>query len=133
MSARRPTDADYARLLAFRTELRRFVRWSEGAATAHGLTPALHQLLLAVRGHDSPPGPTIGTIAEALLVRHHTAVELAQRAERAGLLERCRDEQDHRRVHLRLTERGASALEALSVLHLRNIAPLAQRLEGLAG
>lgn len=133
MSARRLTDADYARLLAFRTELRRFVRWSEEAATERGLTPALHQLLLAVRGGAGDGGPTVGGVAEALLVRHHTVVELAQRAERAGLLERCRDDEDHRRVHLRLTDKGAEALEQLSVLHLRNIAPLAARLEGLAG
>ena len=57
------------------------MRWSEEAARTAGLTPALHQLLLAVRGARKPEGPTIGAVADALLVRHHTAVELAQRAE----------------------------------------------------
>jgi DNA-binding MarR family transcriptional regulator len=131
VSARRPTDADYARLLAFRTELRRFVRWSEQAAAEHGLTPALHQVLLAVRGAAGEEGPTIGAVADALLVRHHTAVEVAQRAEAAGLLERRRDEQDHRRVHLRLTPAGTRALERISAEHLRNLAPLAARLDAL--
>ena len=131
MSARRLTDADYARLLAFRTELRRFVRFSEEAARESGLTPALHQLLLAVRGHASPDAPTIGVVAEALQVRHHTAVELVQRAERAGLLKRSRDEHDHRRIHLMLTALGADRLEDISARHLDNIGALAERLGAL--
>ena len=53
-------------------------------ARAAGLTPAQHQLLLAVRGHDGDP--TIGDVAEHLMLRHHSAVELVDRAERAGLL-----------------------------------------------
>jgi DNA-binding MarR family transcriptional regulator len=129
-----PADADYARLLAFRAELRRFVRWSEDAARAAGLTPALHQLLLAVRGGGSDnAGPTIGSVAEVLLVKHHTAVELAQRAEAAGLLERVRDDTDHRRVHLQLTPSGEQRLAALSDRHLEAIQPLAKRLTDLAG
>jgi DNA-binding MarR family transcriptional regulator len=127
-----PDDDDYERLLAFRTELRRFVRWSEEAARSAGLTPALHQLLLAVRGGRNPEGPTIGAVAEALLVRHHTAVELAQRAEASGLLERIRDDADHRVVHLRLTADGEARLADLSDQHLQAIRPLAKRLTDLA-
>ena len=133
MTAVMPADADYKRLLAFRTELRQFVRWSEEAARDAGLTPALHQLLLAVRGGGSDAaGPTIGSVAQALLVKHHTAVELAQRAEAAGLLERVRDETDHRMVHLRLTRSGEKRLAELSDRHLEAIQPLAQRLTDLA-
>lgn len=121
-------DDDYARLLAFRTELRGFIVWSEEAAREAGLTPALHQLLLAVRG-QAPGGPaTVGSVAEALLIRHHTAVELAQRAEERGLIVRARHDDDHRRVHLTLTDRGAARLEALSRAHLERIGPLAQHL-----
>lgn len=127
-----PTDAEYERLRAFRTELRRFVRWSEEAAREAQLTPALHQLLLAVRGDRSEGGATVGAVAEALLVRHHTAVELAQRAEQEGLLERRRDAVDHRRVHLVLTDLGAARLDDLSEAHLERIGPLAERLAALA-
>ncbi|MGZ4276461.1 MAG: MarR family transcriptional regulator [Solirubrobacteraceae bacterium] len=123
-----PSDADYERLLAFRTELRRFVQWSEQAAREAQLTPALHQLLLAVRGDRSEGGATVGSVAAALLVRHHTAVELAQRAERQGLIERRRDDADHRRVHLSLTAAGARRLDALSAAHLERIGALARRL-----
>ncbi len=104
-------DADYQRLLAFRSELRGFLRWSEQAAEKAGLTPSLHQLLLVLRAHPTPPGPTIGQAAEELHIRHHSAVELAQRAQSAGLICRDRDNLDHRRVHLALTSRGREQLE----------------------
>jgi DNA-binding MarR family transcriptional regulator len=129
--ARRLRDSDYQRLLAFRTELRDFLRWSEQAANDAGLTPSLHQLLLVVRGHPSLAGPTIGDAAELLHIRHHSVVELAQRAETAGLLERVRDERDHRRLHLRLTDHGLVQLESLTREHLARIETLAGVLDAV--
>src|SRR3954451_10035401 len=76
-SRRRPTDADYHQLLELRTTLRRFLRWSADQAEEAGLTAAQHQLLLAVRGHGgAAAGPTIGELADYLLLRHHGAVQL---------------------------------------------------------
>jgi DNA-binding MarR family transcriptional regulator len=129
----RVRDEDYHRLLGFRTELRRFLRWSEAEAKAAGLTPAQHQLLLAVRGHADPAGPTIGKLAEYLVLRHHSVVELIDRAAKAGLVGRVGDDADHRVVRLRLTRRGEQAIERLSRLHLeelRRLAPLLSSLEG---
>ena len=63
----------YQELLAFRTALRRFLRWSEQQAAAAGVTGQQHQLLLAIRGHDGPGAPTVGDVAEHLLLRHHSA------------------------------------------------------------
>lgn len=122
-------DTDYQRLLTFRTQLRDFMRWSEQAAHDAGLTPSLHQLLLVVRGHTTPDGPTVGDAAEALHIRHHSAVELAQRAERAGLLTRERDPVDHRQLHLRITAHGRAQLESLTRQHLPRIRALANILE----
>ncbi len=130
-SARRLHDSDYQRLLEFRTELRDFLRWSEQAAHDAGLTPSLHQLLLVVRGHPSIAGPTIGDAAELLHIRHHSVVELAQRAEAAGLLERVRDERDHRRLHLKLTNHGHVQLESLTREHLTRIETLAGVLDSV--
>lgn len=124
-------DSDYRRLLAFRTELRAFTRWSEEAATAAGLTPALHQLLLVVRGHTSEQGPTVSDAADALHVRHHSAVELAQRAEMTGLVERIRDTTDHRQLHLKLTAAGHARLETLTRQHLPRIQMLANALDAV--
>src|SRR5919108_2566777 len=62
--SRRIGDADYQRLLEFRTGLRRFLHWSEEQAQAAGVSPAQHQLLLAIRGHADARGPTIGDVAD---------------------------------------------------------------------
>jgi DNA-binding MarR family transcriptional regulator len=131
MAPDRLADDDYRRLLSLRTGLRRFLRWSEEQARLVGLTPAQHQLLLAVRGHPGELGPTIGDVAEALLLRHHSAVELVQRAEAAGLVSRIDDPEDGRVVRLSLSRRGRSALERLSSLHLEELERLADRLRPL--
>ena len=119
---------DYARLLTLRNGLRRFLRWSEQQAEIAGLTPNQHQLLLAIRGHDDPRGPTIGEVADYLLLRHHSTVELVDRADNAGLVTRRRDPDDHRVVRLSLTNDGAARLEALSALHLEELDRLALHL-----
>jgi len=97
-------------------------------ARAAGLTPAQHQLLLAIRGHPDPRGPTIGEVADYLLLRHHSTVGLVDRADAAGLVTRTRDGDDHRVVRLRLTRTGAEHLEALSALHLEELERLALEL-----
>jgi DNA-binding MarR family transcriptional regulator len=110
------SDADFRELLAFRDALRRFERWSERQARAVGLTPAQHQLLLAIRGHHG--APTIGDIADHLLLRHHSVVELVRRAERAGLVQRWVDPDDHRVVRLALSAEGEARLGELTTLHV---------------
>ncbi|MGZ4438261.1 MAG: MarR family winged helix-turn-helix transcriptional regulator [Nocardioides sp.] len=120
-----PTDAEYQRLLAFRTRLRRFDQWSRDAVADHGLTHAQHQLLLAVRGHAGAQPPTIGDIAEALLVKRHTASELVDRTAALGLVERFKDDNDHRRVLLRLTPAGQEVLRRLTDVHLEELRRLA--------
>jgi DNA-binding MarR family transcriptional regulator len=115
------TDDDYARLLRLRTNLRRFLHWSEERAAEAGLTSAQHQLLLAIRGSDTTHGPSVGEVADALLLRPHSATELADRAERAGLVARRLDPDDQRVVRLALTPRGRRVLERLSMLHLEEL------------
>jgi DNA-binding MarR family transcriptional regulator len=126
-----PTDADYRRLLELRTGLRRFLRWSEQHAEAAGLTPAQHQLLLAIRGHRDPRGPTVGDVAGYLLLRHHSAVGLVDRAADAGLITRSQDPDNLSVVRLRLTDQGSRQLEALSEQHLEELAHLAPTMHAL--
>jgi len=126
-----PTDGQYQQLLAFRNELRRFDQWSRQQAERVGLTHAQHQLLLAIRGSATPEGPTIGEVAEALLIRHHSASELIDRSQDLGLLVRVRDAGDSRRVHLRLTDHGHELLQRLTEVHLGELARLAEHLHGL--
>ncbi len=126
-----PTDRQYRQLLEFRVQLRRFDQWSRDAAAEHGLTHAQHQFLLAIRGSATPGGPPVGEVAEALLVRPHTAGELADRLAGAGLVTRERDDTDHRRVRLRLTSDGERVLRELTAVHLaelKRLRPLLGRL-----
>lgn len=115
------TDSEFERLLAFRTELRRFNRWSETQAKTVGLTHMQHQLLLAVKGHRHERGPTITEVADYLFLRHHSAVELINRAESGGWLRRQRDPDDARVVRLRLTDKADGALTALTAMHLQEL------------
>ena len=124
-------DADYRRLLQFRTGLRRFLRWSEKQAVKAGLTAAQHQLLLAIRGHDGDLGPTIGDVAGYLLLRHHSAVGLVDRAVKGGWIERQEDAEDRRIVRLRLTPQGERTLQQLSAAHFEEIKRLAPRVRDL--
>lgn len=125
------TDDQYRRLLELRTGLRRFLAWSEAQARAAGMTPAQHQLLLAVRGHVGERPPTVGEVAEYLLLKPHSAGELVRRAADAGLVERVADAADSRVVRVRLTAEGALRLATLSAAHQEELARLAPRLRPL--
>ena len=125
------SDESYARLLQFRTGLRRFERWSEQQAAAAGLTSAQHQLLLAVRGHGDRRGPTVGDLSEYLLLRHHSVVELIDRAVAAGLVRRRPDPDDRRLVRIRPTAHGTAVLRRLTRAHIAELGRLAPALEAL--
>ena len=125
------SDDEYARLLRFRTGLRRFERWSEEQAEAAGLTGAQHQLLLAVRGHADRRGPTVGELSEYLMLRHHSVVELVDRAVAAGLVRRSPDPHDRRLVRVRPTPHGNLVLRRLTRVHLVELARLAPAFDAL--
>jgi DNA-binding MarR family transcriptional regulator len=125
------TPEDFQNLLAFRTGLRRFLHWSQTQAKSAGLTPAQHQLLVAIKGHGGGRDPAIGDLAGYLLLRHHSAVELVDRAEAAGLVERRDDPGDGRVTRVRLTADGEVRLGRLAPAHigeLRDLAPVLDQL-----
>ncbi|MBD8907283.1 MarR family winged helix-turn-helix transcriptional regulator [Methylorubrum zatmanii] len=114
----------YAALAAFRYELRRFLAFSEAAATAAGLPPQQHQALLTVAGHSGPELPTVGLIAERLLIAPHSAAELVTRMVEAGLLTKTRGTQDRRRMELALTPEAEALLHRLTAAHLEELRSL---------
>ena len=125
------TPSDFENLLAFRTSLRRFLHWSQTQARAVGLTPAQHQLLVAIKGHPGGQDPTISDLAEYLLLRHHSVVELVDRAANAGVVTRRRDAEDGRLTRVALTTDGEARLARLGPAHLdelRNLAPVLDQL-----
>jgi DNA-binding MarR family transcriptional regulator len=128
---RQLSSEDYENLLAFRTSLRRFLHWSETQARSAGLTPAQHQLMLAVKGHPGAQGPTIGDLAGYLMLRHHSTVELVDRAEAAGLVGRRGDDGDGRVTRVRLTGEGEARLASLAQAHLDELRSLAPVLDAV--
>lgn len=124
------SEPDYERLLEFRKGLRRFLRWSEKSARDLGVTPAQHQLLLAVKGHLDE-APTISDLAEDLMLRHHSASGLIDRATHAGLVDRQSDPDDRRLMRIRITREGEAVLRRLTQQHvaeIRRLAPIIQAL-----
>jgi DNA-binding MarR family transcriptional regulator len=115
-AARPLSDREYQLLARFRAALRTFARHSEQAARLEGVTPAQHQLLLAIRGHPGGSPSTTET-AGALQLTRHAVVELVDRAVAAGLVTRRPDPADRRRQLLGLTRRGEARLGRLSVFH----------------
>lgn len=114
----------YAALAAFRYELRRFLAFSEAAATAAGLPAQQHQALLTVAGHLGPVPPTVGHIAERLLIAPHSAAELVARMVEAGLLTKNRGARDRRRMELALTADAEALLLRLTEAHLEELGSL---------
>jgi DNA-binding MarR family transcriptional regulator len=109
------------RLARFRYALRRFLRFSERAARACGLTPQQHQLLLGVAGFTGRGWATISELAEFLQERHNAVVGLVQRAEGKGLVHKASGERDQRVVRVSLLPAGEQLLLKLSKLHQREV------------
>jgi DNA-binding MarR family transcriptional regulator len=109
--------ADYCALGEFRYRIRCFLQFSESATRAEGMEPQQHQLLLAVRALEHADGPTIGALADHLLIRHHSAVGLIDRMAERGLVERVPGTQDRRQVKVKLTAQGETKLRRLSEIH----------------
>ncbi len=117
---------EYETLAEFRYALRCFLRFSEDAAQAVGLTLQQHQALLFIIGHHGREQITIGELAERLQIRHHSAVGLVNRLEEQELVRRMPNAQDRRQVFITLTQKGIRMLENLAEKHreeLRNMGP----------
>jgi DNA-binding MarR family transcriptional regulator len=126
---------DYRSLGEFRYQIRRFLRFSEDAARNVGIEPQQHQMLLAIKGLPEGERASVRALAERMQLHHHSAVELLDRMEKAGLVRRQRGEQDRREVLLAATPKGERLLRELTQHHqneLRNSGPaLAQALSRL--
>jgi len=108
-------------LAALRLTLRRFHSFSATEAVAAGLMPQQHQALLIIKTRSFTELPTISDVAEQLLIRHHSAVELVNRLVKMGLVERMKDAHDARRVRLALTPLAEDKLATLAVTHLKEL------------
>ncbi|HZQ17690.1 MAG TPA: MarR family transcriptional regulator [Terriglobales bacterium] len=113
------TVEDYQSIAEFRHQIRRYLRFSDGAVRDSRLEPRQYQLLLALKGLPPNLRPRIGELAEQLQIQHHSAVELVDRLEASGLVRRQRATEDRREVLVLMTAAGEKLLREL-VLHHRS-------------
>lgn len=123
------TKADFEKLAHFRYQLRRFLRFSEEATRARGVTTLQYQLMLQIRGFPGRDRATVGELAERLQAKHHGVVSLVSRCEALGLVARTPSAVDKRRVEVCLTGKGRKCLEELARLHRAEL----QSLKGASG
>jgi DNA-binding MarR family transcriptional regulator len=121
---------DYARLAAFRYALRKFLRFSEQAAAVRGITGQHYQAMLILRACPEDRRTTINDLAQQLLIKHNSAVELVDRLVDENLVVREASRADRRKVELSLTARGRQVLARLAAMHrreLQRIGPILKR------
>jgi DNA-binding MarR family transcriptional regulator len=111
------TKQEFEALARFRFGIRRYLRFSEETVRRCGLTPQQYQLLLALKGFPEREWATVRELAERLQLRHHSVVELVDRALWQGLVERVANPDDARSVRVLLTGEGERILGRLSALH----------------
>jgi DNA-binding MarR family transcriptional regulator len=111
------TKQDFEALARFRFAIRRYLRFSEETVRDHGLAPQQYVLLLALKGFPDRDWATVRELADQLQLRHHSVVELVNRVQAQGLVERAPHPGDARAVRVLLTPDGEAVLGRLSELH----------------
>jgi DNA-binding MarR family transcriptional regulator len=111
------TKQDFEALARFRFAIRRYLRFSEEIVRQHGLAPQQYVLLLALKGYPDRDWATVRELADRLQLRHHSVVELVNRAQAQGLVQRAAHPGDGRAVQVLLTADGEAVLNRLSALH----------------
>ncbi|HEY2481932.1 MAG TPA: MarR family transcriptional regulator [Caulobacteraceae bacterium] len=110
----------FERLARFRRGMRQFLSSSEVIAQTRGVTTQQYQAMLEIKAR--PDGEvSVGDLAEGMLMQHHSAVQLADRLQDAGLVERQRSPTDARSVLLTLTPAGDALVTQLVAEHLREL------------
>jgi DNA-binding MarR family transcriptional regulator len=123
--------SDYEALASFRYAVRRYLAFAEAGARSVGLTSQQHQALLAIKAQTLTRPISIGDLAAELLLKHHSAVELVGRLEKAGFTQRVVDPLDRRRVLVSLTPRAEEVLASLSARNLGELRVIAPAFSGL--
>lgn len=114
----------YEALSDFRYQLRCFLRFSEDAARAEGITALQYQLLLHTQGFAEREWATIGELADRLQAQPHGVVALVTRCEEAGLVQRRTSEADRRQVEVHLLPFGHRKLARLAAQHAQQLTAL---------
>ena len=115
-------------LADFRHQLRTFLSFSESASESCGIAAQQYQLMQVIGSVPADRQASISYIADRMILRHNSTVELVDRAERAGLVRRESDPKDMRRSLVLLTPQGHDILDRLVAEHLNELSPLCEHL-----
>jgi DNA-binding MarR family transcriptional regulator len=115
-------------LAEFRFQMRKFLSFSESASERCGIPAQQYQLMQVIAAIPEGQQASITYLAERMILRHNSTVELVDRAERAGLVRRESDPKDMRRSLVLLTAQGHEILDRLVAEHLRELSPLCEHL-----
>lgn len=121
------TKQSFEALSEFRSELRRFLRFSEVAARAEGITLLQYLLLLHIKGSQGREWATISELAERLQATPDAVIGWVSHCQAAGLVSLMRSEVDYGQVEVHLQMRGERCLTRLAALHkteLRTLDPV---------
>jgi DNA-binding MarR family transcriptional regulator len=108
------TTAEYRALAELRYRIRHFLREGDAQARIAGLEPQQYLLLLTIRGLPEGVEASIRSLAERLVLKHHSVVELIDRLELHGYVRRNRSRDDRRSVLVSLLPRGEKLLEQVA-------------------
>lgn len=115
-------------LAEFRFQLRQFLSFSEISSERHGIQAQQYQLLQVIAAAPAGQPASVSYLADRMVLRHNSTVELVDRAERAGLVRRHTDERDLRRSIIKLTPTGEQLLRAMVAEHIQELDRLSERL-----
>ncbi|HEY6945348.1 MAG TPA: MarR family transcriptional regulator [Candidatus Acidoferrum sp.] len=101
---------EYKALAELRYRIRKFLREGDTVASEAGLEPQQYLLLLMIRGIPDGQEATVSNLAERLVLKHHSVVELIDRMEAHGYVRRSRSREDRRSVLVSLLPRGEKLL-----------------------
>lgn len=107
----------YVALSNFRFHLARFLRFSESASRAMGITPKQYLLLLHICGTPDRDWATVGELAERLQSSAHGTVALVNRCLSSRLVSKRRNGDDARRVEVHITPRARKLVEGIAKSH----------------
>ena len=108
------TTAEYQALAELRYRIRKFLREGDTVASEAGLEPQQYLLLLMIRGIPDGQEATVSSLADRLVLKHHSVVELIDRMEAHGYVRRSRSREDRRSVLVSLLPRGEKLLEQVA-------------------
>lgn len=115
------TEEDLLSLALFRRSLRAFLAFSENACADLDMTMQWYQALLTIKTFKSSAAISIGELAEELMIKHHSATELVNRLDNAGLIIKTPDKDDKRKSLVVITKIGNRKLNKLASIHLSRL------------